>query len=172
MNTEITLRVHQGDNVHELAEIMIHAFEDSVRDGIGRIDEALIPTEAELQELKKQPDVTVYDILHGENVIGGSAVSVGEAGKNRLELLFLSNSVHGKNIGTTVWKNIEALYPDTKIWETSTPEFAKRNINFYVNKCGFSIVEYYNKYHPHPEADEQKMCAEYGMFRFEKRIYD
>ena len=37
---------------------------------------------------------------------------------------------------------IEEKYPETKIWETCTPYFEKRNIHFYVNKCKFHIVEY------------------------------
>ena len=48
-------------------------------------------------------------------------------------------------------------------------------IHFYVNRCGFHIVEFFNKYHPDPNDPE--MCAEEldkqfpdGMFRFEKVI--
>ena len=61
------------------------------------------------------------------------------------------------------------------VWETVTPYFEKRNIHFYVNRCGFHIVEFFNKYHPDPNHPE--MCAEEpdaqfpdGMFRFEKVI--
>ncbi len=36
------------------------------------------------------------------------------------------------------------------VWETGTPYFERRNIHFYVNKCGFHIVEYYNEKHPDP----------------------
>ena len=53
--------------------------------------------------------------------------------------------------------------------------FEQRNIHFYVNRCGFHIVEFFNKYHPDPNDPE--MCAEEqdeqfpdGMFRFEKVI--
>lgn len=47
-----------------------------------------------------------------------------------------------------IWNEIETLYPDTKIWETYTPYFEKRNIHFYVNKCGFRVVEFFNPRHP------------------------
>ena len=31
-----------------------------------------------------------------------------------------------------------------------TPYFEVRNIHFYVNKCGFHIVEFFNEHHPAP----------------------
>ena len=52
---------------------------------------------------------------------------------------------HGKWVGTTIRKGIEEKYPETKVWELVTPYFEKRNIHFYVNKCGFKIVEFFNK---------------------------
>ena len=52
--------------------------------------------------------------------------------------------------------------------------FEKRNIHFYVNRCGFHIVEFFNSYHPDPkdpdagnELDDQFPD---GMFRFEKMV--
>lgn len=61
------------------------------------------------------------------------------------------------------------------VWETVTPYFEQRNIHFYVNRCGFHIVEFFNKYHP--DSNDPEMCAEEldkqfpdGMFRFEKVI--
>ena len=56
-----------------------------------------------------------------------------------------------------------------------TPYFEQRNIHFYVNRCGFNIVEFFNKFHPDPnmpDADVKKFDEQFpdGMFRFEKRI--
>ena len=75
----------------------------------------------------------------------------------------------GKGIGYKAWKAIEEKYPETKVWETHTPFFEKRNIHFYVNKCGFKIVEYLSeKYHnPHKEEGEGLPSGE-DFFRFEK----
>lgn len=33
-----------------------------------------------------------------------------------------------------------------------TPYFEVRNIHFYVNKCGFHIVEFFNEHHPASSA--------------------
>lgn len=55
------------------------------------------------------------------------------------------------------------------MWETVTPCFEKRNIHFYVNKCGFKITEYYNKYHPDPNQTHNNNTDENDdMFKFEK----
>lgn len=65
------------------------------------------------------------------------------------------------------------MYPETKIWETHTPYYDKRNIHFYVNKCGFHIVEFFNPSHKDPNVNDNKVGGldkESGQyfFRFEK----
>ena len=74
-----------------------------------------------------------------------------------------------------MWSQIEKLHPEVKIWETITSCFEQRNIHFYVNRCGFHIVEFFNKFHPDPnmpEAYVKEFDEQFpdGMFRFEKRI--
>ena len=52
--------------------------------------------------------------------------------------------------------------------------FEKRNIHFYVNRCGFHIVEFFNRYHPDPEDSDagNELDDQFpdGMFRFEKIV--
>ena len=65
------------------------------------------------------------------------------------------------------------MYPQVRIWETVTPYFEKRNIHFYVNRCGFHIVEFYNSHNPDPndpDGEERESDNQFpeGMFRFEK----
>ena len=112
-------------------------------------------------------------IKDGEKV-GGTVVKVdGERGE--LELLFTSPHAHSRGIGYAAWCEIEKTYPQVKVWGLVTPYFEKRNIHFYVNRCGFHIVEFFNSRHPDPndpdsaqrEADDQ---FQDGMFRFEKRM--
>ena len=104
-------------------------------------------------------------------VVGGLVVSI-EGEQGELELLFVSPKAHSKGIGYAAWSKVEKKFPQVKLWQTVTPYFEKRNIHFYVNRCGFHIVEFYNSHHPdpndkHPETDEQFPD---GMFRFEKRM--
>lgn len=112
-------------------------------------------------------------VLDGEKV-GGVVIKVnGDHGE--LELLFVSPKAHSKGIGYAAWCEVEKLHPEVRVWETVTPYFEKRNIHFYVNRCGFHIVEYYNEYHPDPndleeEADRAGETGLDGMFRFVKRM--
>ena len=57
------------------------------------------------------------------------------------------------------------MYPKIRVWETVTPYFEKRNIHFYVNRCGFKIVEFYNEHHKDPNSTDGGLDE---MFRFEK----
>ncbi len=77
-------------------------------------------------------------------------------------------SSQNKGIGQKIWNEIESLYLNTKIWETCTPYFDKRNIHFYVNKLGFHIVEFFNEKNPEPDCDINHPMADEEMFRFEK----
>ncbi len=73
--------------------------------------------------------------------------------------------VHSKGIGYAAWSLIEDLHPKVTVWETTTPYFETRNIHFYVNRCGFHIVEYFNsRHHASNDSDSD------DMFRFQKVI--
>ena len=97
-----------------------------------------------------------------------------EGERGDLEILFVSPDVHSKGNGYAAWCDVEKMYPDVKVWETVTPYFEKRNIHFYVNRCGFHIVGFYNSHHPDPDDLEmsEHINEQFpdGMFRFQKRI--
>ena len=96
-----------------------------------------------------------YRILLDGEKVGGVVVSIDEAFlRGELELLFVKPDIHSKGIGYVAWCLIEKRYPEIAVWETCTPYFEKRNIHFYVNKCGFHIVEF--------------MWEDDEMFRFQK----
>ena len=114
-----------------------------------------------------------YRIREDGRIVGGAVLTINrDTKRNHLDLLFVNPGVHSKGIGTAAWKEIERLYPDTEIWETCTPSFEERNVHFYVNKCGFHIVEFFNSKHPDPHDPETGEEETYedggGMFRFEK----
>ena len=70
-------------------------------------------------------------------------------------------------------KTVEELHPEIRIWETITPYFEKRNIHFYVNRCGFQIVEFWNKHFHGPEIPEEEAGnwhEDDEMFLFRKVI--
>ena len=116
-----------------------------------------------------------YRILKDGKPVGGVVISV-DGDRGELELLFVSPKAHSKGIGYAAWCAVERLHPEVKVWETVTPYSEKRNIHFYVNRCGFHIVEFFNSHHPDPndldasqELDDQFPD---GMFRFEKRMQE
>ena len=94
--------------------------------------------------------------LDGEKV-GGAIISVDKAFlRGELELLFVNPEVHSKGIGYAAWCLIEKLHPEIIVWETCTPYFEKRNIHFYVNRCGFHIVKFWNKHFRGPAIPEEE----------------
>ncbi len=116
-----------------------------------------------------------YRIREDGRIVGGLVLHIDEETRhNHLDLLFVTPAVHSKGVGTAAWKEVERLYPETEVWETCTPYFETRNIHFYVNKCGFHIVEFFNSHHPDPHDPETGEEEHYedgdGMFRFEKRM--
>ncbi|MCR4892578.1 MAG: GNAT family N-acetyltransferase [Lachnospiraceae bacterium] len=118
-----------------------------------------------------------YRIREDGKIVGGLVLTINkETQHNHLDLLFVNPTSHSKGVGTAAWKEVERLYPETKVWETCTPYFETRNIHFYVNKCGFHIVEFFNSYHPDPHDPESGEENNYegedfdGMFRFEKQM--
>ena len=115
-----------------------------------------------------------YRIVSNGKKVGGVVIKV-DGKKGDLDLLFVSPSEHSKGIGYAAWCEIERLHPEVKAWETVTPYFEQRNIHFYVNRCGFHIVEFFNRFHPDPNDPEQgdgDLDDQFpdGMFRFEKVI--
>ena len=120
------------------------------------------------------PDRETYRIVVDGRNVGGVILKINnETHHNELEILFVSPDEHTKGIGYGAWQAVEALYPETEVWETCTPYFEKRNIHFYVNKCGFQIdqfwCEYFQPDHEMPDNDERD--PDEGpdeMFRFVK----
>lgn len=111
-----------------------------------------------------------YRIVRNGEKVGGLILKIDkETRHNHLEILFVSPEFHSKGIGYEAWRAVEALHPETEVWETCTPYFEKRNIHFYVNKCGFRIVEFFHSFHTDPAAPAE--AREEGpdeMFRFIK----
>ena len=69
--------------------------------------------------------------------VGGVVIKV-EGEKGDLDLLFVAPSVHSKGIGYAAWCEVEKLHPEVKVWETVTPYFEQRNIQFLCEQMWFS----------------------------------
>lgn len=135
-----------------------------------------IISRATIEQSIDAPSSEAYRIvLDGRNV-GGVVLAIDpETNHNELELLFVNPEEHSRGIGYGAWQAVEALHPETRVWETCTPYFEKRNIHFYVNKCKFHIVEFFCAQNIDPNDPELPPNTEGGspkdggeMFRFEK----
>lgn len=142
----------------------------------GQISEEILP-ESHIDASLSKAGAVAYKALRAGEMVGGAIVQIDSESKhNHLDFLYVKHGTQGGGVGQAIWTAIERLHPDTAIWETGTPYFEKRNIHFYVNKCGFHIVEYFNEKHPDPHQPETDMPDsdgtpgfEQGFFRFEKR---
>lgn len=148
------------------------AFRYGAAEGMGT-DEEVLPEEDLIKSLNAEGAVA-YVVVEDEEMLGGAIVNIDKKTHiNHLDFLYVKVGQQGKKIGQFIWMEIEKLHPETKVWETCTPYFDKRNIHFYINCCGFHAVEFYNKHHPDPnfpeDADDEMFD---GMFRFQKRMVD
>ena len=60
-----------------------------------------------------------------------------ELSENFLGCIFIDPSLREMGLGKRIWDEVEKMYPDIKVWRTETPLYSLRNLNFYINKCGF-----------------------------------
>jgi len=112
-----------------------------------------------------------YRIVSEGKFVGGLVLKINKKTQhNELELLFVSPEAHSKGIGFAAWQEVERLYPETRVWETCTPYFEKRNIHFYINKCGFRAVEFFCAFNRDPNETDIPDEGPSEMFRFEKVI--
>ena len=151
---------------------MVESFQSGVLERFGDLSAAPIPPEDDLSRCSQNENCDLWAIML-DGVSAGAAVieKNEETGKYSLDLLFIFKEYINRKIGFNAWQLIEAQYPEAKIWETHTPYFERRNIHFYVNKCGFKIVEFFNELHreeQHDLTDEFKDMNTSGFLRFEK----
>lgn len=165
----------QKVNANSLSEFKL-ALQDSFRVAaeadLGHPLEEPIPSDKDMEQSIRTAGAVTYWIMANDQRVGGAVVVIDEVSdRNSLSFFFISTSQQSRGLGLQAWQAIEGAYPRTKTWETVTPYFEKRNIHFYVNRCGFKIVEFYNQFHPdpNPQSDQiQQEGEEDEMFRFVK----
>lgn len=173
VESKITLEFVREEELEDLKKKIQEAFGEAVVKEFGQQD-GPIPDDEDIDKAFHAPDAVVCHLVESGHKIGGAVLSIHtETQHNSLDFFFISPEYQNKGFGYAAWKAIEERYPDTKIWETVTPYFEKRNIHFYVNRCGFKIVEFWNQNHPDPHECEEFTEGELPVgydesFRFEK----
>ena len=127
-------------------------------------DGQIISRETIVNSIHHEGSVT-YRIIVDNKKVGGIILNL-KKDFGELEIFFVIPSCVSKGVGQAAWKEVERLHTEVKIWETVTPYFEQRNIHFYVNKLGFHIIEFYNKF----QKDKDLPEGMDGMFRFQKVI--
>ncbi len=158
----------KNEDLKEFKKLMQEAFQYGY-ESVQSNNQGQILPDKDIDENLKNSNSYAYEMIEDNEIVGGAIVTINEkTNHNHLDFLFVKVGVQSKGIGQAIWKEIEKLYPDTKIWETCTPYFDKRNIHFYVNRLGFHIVEYFNEKHPDTNRPQDCYEEDDGMFRFEK----
>ncbi|MGN0670854.1 MAG: GNAT family N-acetyltransferase [Oscillospiraceae bacterium] len=169
MNFEL-VRI-SDDDLAQFKAVAQEAFQKGFEDYFGETDLTILP-EKDIDKSLNEKGAAAYKAVVDGEMVGGTVVVINEkTGHNHLDLLLVKRGVQSKGIGKAIWFEIERLYPQTKVWETCTPYFDRRNIHFYVNVCGFHIVEFFNEKHPMPDTPEDFVGdGKMGMFQFRKQI--
>lgn len=169
-NDLVTLAPAHADDLPAFKRELQEAFAVAVVEEFGALPDGPIPTDDDLDGAIAAPGAVVLRILRDGRKVGGAIVTIdAETQQNALDLFFITSGNHGHGLGFKAWTAIERMFPETLTWQTHTPYFEKRNIHFYVNKCGFRIVEFFSARHPDPHGpDADDLPGGGEAFRFEK----
>ena len=159
----------KSEDIKEFKKLMIEAFQYGYESVYGE-DKGQVLPDKDIDDDLSNNNSYAYEMIDNNEIVGGVVVTINKNNHNHLDFLFVKVGVQSKGIGQKIWKEIEKLYPDTKVWETCTPYFDKRNIHLYVNRLGFHIVEYFNEKHPDTNRPLDSYEEDDGMFRFEKNM--
>ncbi len=145
------------------------AFQKGYEDYYGKCEKVVIPDKDIVESYTAEGSYS-FVAVENDEIIGGAIVVINDkTNRNHLDILYVKPDVQSKGVGFALWKDMEERFPNTLVWKTCTPYFDKRNINFYINKCGFHIVKFYNEYYPDPHSSEDFIGdAGEGLFEFEK----
>ena len=147
------------------------AFKKAVVEQFGSFDGEIIPRDHVIRSFEAE-GAESYNITLDGAVVGGTVLTIHpKTNRNSLDLLFINVDCHSKGVGFAAWQEIEKHHLETEVWETFTPYFDQRNIHFYINKCGFHMVEFFCKAHPELGEDyPEDVPGGEGFCRFEKRM--
>ena len=125
----------------EMQDAFQHGFEAYNKDGEETNQWQVLPDKDFYQSLNAE-GAEAYESINEDGQRVGGAIITANGNKGELAFLYVKVGVQSKGIGQSIWKAIEAMHPEIEVWETCTPYFDRRNIHFYINRCGFHAVEF------------------------------
>lgn len=169
MKTDLALMILDKSDREQFKSDMSDAFQLYAEYGYFPTDKEVLPVE-EIEQALCSAQAIGYKAVQDSRIVGGAIISIDkQQQRGSLELLYVKRGTQSHGIGKFMWFEIERLHPDVTTWETITPTFAKRNIHFYVNVCGFQITEYFNPRHPNPHPQPNHVGPA-DDFHFEKKV--
>lgn len=164
---DFLIKLVEKDDIKQFKKDMQEAFQQGAMSEFNNLDVEILPEKDIEESLAKKGAVAYKAVIDGE-MLGGVIIVIDEETQhNHLEFLYVKYGTQSKGIGQKIWNEIERVYPQTKVWETCTPYFEKRNVHFYINKLGFHAVEFFNPHHKDPSIPDNMIGGDY-FFRFEK----
>lgn len=166
----IQLEPLRQEHKEQFIKDMQISFQKTVAEEFGNRDELVLSEKDVIRSLRDDKS-QAFRIIYNNEWVGGLVLSIDEkSGCNSIEFFYINPITHSQGVGALAWQEVEKLFPNTKVWKTYTPYFEKRNIHFYVNKCGFQIVEFFNSFHKETRFPENEEVEMEDFFRFEKRM--
>ncbi len=164
---EILLKPVEKEDIKEFKKDMQEAFQKGAMEEFNDLNVEILSEKDIDKSLSEKGAVAYKAVVDGE-MLGGAIVVIDEkTNHNHLDFLYVKYGIQSKGIGKKIWNEIERIYPETKVWETFTPYFEKRNVHFYINRLGFNAVEFFNPHHKDPNIPKYMIGGDY-FFRFEK----
>lgn len=164
---DFLIKLVEKDDIKQFKKDMQEAFQQGAMSEFNNLDVEILPEKDIEESLAKKGAVAYKAVIDGE-MLGGVIIVIDEETQhNHLEFLYVKYGTQSKGIGQKIWNEIERAYPQTKVWETCTPYFEKRNVHFYINRLGFHAVEFFNPHHKDPSIPDNMIGGDY-FFRFEK----
>ena len=121
-------------------------FIDNLQAAFRRADGTNKFRDEDLPRFFDKTSATLLNIVAEKNIVGGAVLIINtETQHNKLVLFFVNADFRNFGVGFAAWSAIEKLFPATKVWYASTPWLDKRNLHFYLNKCGFVAFSIYGK---------------------------
>ena len=157
----------EKEDIVDYKKDMQEAFQQGAMKEFNNLNVEILPEKDIDESLSKKGAVAYKAVVDGK-MLGGVIVIIDEnIQHNHLDFLYVKYGTQSRGIGQKIWNEVERLYPKTKVWETCTPYFEKRNIHFYINRLGFHAVEFFNPNHKDPNIPDDMIGGDY-FFRFEK----
>ena len=155
----------------EMQEAFQHGFQAYNKDDSEDSNQWQVLPDEDFYRSLRAEGAEAYEAVNADGQrVGGAIITIDNLTHDgELAFLYVKVGVQSKGIGQAIWKAIETMHPEVELWETCTPYFDRRNIHFYINRCGFHAVEFFNEHHPDPHMPEQ-FDQEDGLFKFEKRM--